>query len=106
MGLIVKKLCLMGDKGRQEAEVLFDSGARRSVIRRDVAEKLSTLINAPAPAHAPLKFRLADGKTELTTFTVADICGISKGFSLEPDFYTTGKVSGWCRVVPFIISKR
>ncbi|MEW6536905.1 MAG: retropepsin-like aspartic protease [Candidatus Auribacterota bacterium] len=69
MGLILKRLIVTGDKGKMETEVLFDTGARRSVIRKDIAEKLATLINAPEP----LKFRLADGKTGLTTSIVADI---------------------------------
>jgi len=69
MGLIIKKLEVMGDKGETEGEVLFDSGARRSVIRRDVAEKIATIVKFPVS----FKFSLADGKTEIKTNLVADI---------------------------------
>lgn len=69
MGLIVKRLEIFGDKGSSEAEVLFNPGARRSVIRKDVAEKISTLIPLPKTA----RFYLADGKTEVTTNFVVNV---------------------------------
>jgi hypothetical protein len=69
MGLIIKQLEVMGDKGQTKAEVLFDSGARRSVIRRDIAEKIATIVKFPIP----FKFYLADGTTQVETNLVADI---------------------------------
>lgn len=69
MGLIIKQLEVMGDKSHTKAEVLFDSGARRSVIRREIAEKIATIVKFPIP----FKFYLADGKTQVETNLVADI---------------------------------
>ena len=40
MGRIVKKLSVQGDKGEKEINVLFDSGASVSVIRKEIAEEL------------------------------------------------------------------
>jgi predicted aspartyl protease len=89
MGLIIKKLNVIGNKGKIEAEVLFDSGARRSVIRKDVAEKIATLIKAPVP----LRFRLADGKTEIVTSTVADIWITINGRTITDQFPVLEKLS-------------
>ena len=43
MGLIVKSLKIQGNKGEKTCTVLFDTGARRSVIRRDVVEDISSI---------------------------------------------------------------
>jgi hypothetical protein len=48
-GLIVKNLDILGDKGSRKAEVLFDSGARSSVVRKDVAEAVATLHTMKKP---------------------------------------------------------
>jgi predicted aspartyl protease len=69
MGLIVKNLEVFGDKGKLKAQILFDTGARRSVIRKDIAEKIATIIKFPFT----FKFFLADGKTNIETDLVADI---------------------------------
>jgi hypothetical protein len=69
MGLIIKKLEVIGDKNKINADVLFDSGARRSVIRKDIAEKITTIVKFPVP----FKFCLADGKTQVETNLVADV---------------------------------
>lgn len=41
MGKIVKQLDFLGDRDTVQLAVLLDSGAGSSIIRRDVAEKLS-----------------------------------------------------------------
>lgn len=42
MGIIREALLVRGDRGEKRLDVLFDSGASRSLIRSDVAEGLST----------------------------------------------------------------
>jgi len=54
MGTILKELEVAGDKGRARLQVLFDTGASRSLIRRDKAEPITTFFKAPIP----LRFRL------------------------------------------------
>lgn len=49
MGMIIKHLKIVGDKGESEALTLFDSGASDSVIRKDVAQKVATIIRLRAP---------------------------------------------------------
>ncbi len=42
MGVVRETLLVKGDKGERRLSVLFDSGASRSLIKSDVARKLST----------------------------------------------------------------
>ncbi|MEW6681132.1 MAG: retropepsin-like aspartic protease [bacterium] len=58
MGLITKKLKVMGDKGEREINCLFDSGASWSFIRKDIQEEIIT----PNPLRQPMFFSLGDGK--------------------------------------------
>ena len=49
MGLIAKRIKLVGSRGEHETEGLFDSGASYSFIRRDIAERLEILLPLPQP---------------------------------------------------------
>ena len=49
MGIVTKRVRLVGSKGEHETEGLFDSGASYSFIRKDVAERLETLLPLPQP---------------------------------------------------------
>ncbi|MBX6422827.1 retropepsin-like aspartic protease [Thermosulfurimonas sp. F29] len=49
MGVIVKRVRLEGSKGEAEVEVLFDSGASMSFIRRGLAERLGLVEVLPRP---------------------------------------------------------
>ncbi len=42
LGVVRETLLVKGDKGERRLSVLFDSGASRSLIKSDVARKLST----------------------------------------------------------------
>ena len=61
MGLIIKKLKVMGDRGEGMVNCLFDSGASWSFIRRDIVEKIAT----PLKMSKPMRFRLGDGNGEI-----------------------------------------
>jgi predicted aspartyl protease len=58
MGILVKQVTLRGDKGQVELDGMFDTGATYSVIRKDIAEQIATVI--------PLDEPIADGGAELT----------------------------------------
>jgi len=49
VGLIAKRIKLVGSRGEHETEGLFDSGASYSFIRRDIAERLEILLPLPQP---------------------------------------------------------
>lgn len=55
---LFKDLEVAGDKGKARIKVLFDTGASRSIMRRDRAESITTFLKAPIS----LKFRLGNGK--------------------------------------------
>jgi hypothetical protein len=57
VGVIRQISCVRGDKGEEELSVLFDSGASRSLIRGDVAKRIST----PRELLIERKFTVADG---------------------------------------------
>ena len=61
MGLLIKKLLIEGQKGKVELDVLFDTGASYSFIKKEIAEKIGILVDLVEPK----KFLLADGKKRL-----------------------------------------
>jgi len=63
MGLITKKLKVMGDKGEEVVNCLFDSGASWSFIRKDIQERIAT----PFSMLKKLRFSLGDGKGNIET---------------------------------------
>jgi hypothetical protein len=59
MGMIEKKLRLIGSLGERETLCLFDSGASVSCIRPDIARDLER----PISLHKPFRISTADEKT-------------------------------------------
>ena len=55
MGIIAKRVRLVGSRGEHETEGLFDSGASYSFVRRNIAERLATL----EPLLQPMSFEMA-----------------------------------------------
>lgn len=88
MGKIVKRLEVLGDKGKGKVEVLFDSGATESVVQKSFAEKLATVISLPKWR----RFLLADGKTEIKTNLVANIMITINGITIDSRFYVLEKL--------------
>jgi predicted aspartyl protease len=73
MGVIIKDIEVEGDKGKAVLRTLFDTGASHSLIRKDKAEQLATIV----PLAHPYRFRLGDGTSEsevregcMLTFTI------------------------------------
>lgn len=67
MGLIIKQLKVMGDKGEAMVNCLFDTGASDSFIRRDIQEKIAT----SSLLREPKVFSLGLRKGRLETNKVA-----------------------------------
>lgn len=57
LGIIKQVLLVRGDKKEEKLSVLFDSGASRSLIKRDIAKELST----PKELLIQRDFTAADG---------------------------------------------
>jgi hypothetical protein len=49
MGLIFKEVALRGDKGKEKFQALWDNDSSESFIRKDLAEKVGTVLNLSAP---------------------------------------------------------
>ena len=84
MGKIEKNLPVCADKGKTNVEVLLDSGASRSLIRRDVANKVVLHF---LEWHKPMIFNGVNGKE---AFSASNYCGIEvemKGKLLGGLFY-------------------
>jgi len=74
MGVVKKRLRVKGDRGERLVEVLFDTGASRSLIRREVAASVSS----PRRIIAPIYATLADGRRpplEMVCEVLVDIDG-------------------------------
>lgn len=57
MGIIEKKLNIIGDKGVENLNVIFDSGSNFSLIKESIAEKICTTQKLPRKS----KFEVGDG---------------------------------------------
>ena len=69
MGLIIKDYTVTGDKGSDTVTALLDTGAAASFIRKDIAERIVTLVTTTPPQ----RFTMADGKGTLTVDQVATV---------------------------------
>ncbi|MBI2467912.1 MAG: retroviral-like aspartic protease [Candidatus Rokubacteria bacterium] len=63
MGMVIKRIRIRGDRGAVSVRALFDIGASRSLVRRDIARKVGRLLRGPRP----WTFQLGDGKGKLQT---------------------------------------
>ena len=84
MRKIIKNLPVYADKGKTNVEVLLDSGACRSLIRRDIANKV---VQHFSKRQKPLVFNGVNGKK---AFSASNYCSIEikmKGKFLDGTFY-------------------
>lgn len=58
MGLIIKEIEIQGDKGKVPVKALFDTGSSNSLIKREIADKIATILKLPTPK----EFLLGDGE--------------------------------------------
>ncbi len=109
MSVLEKEILLIGSKGRRRCRALFDSGSSYSIVRRDIAESLQTLVPLPEREEwtfetarpgdlispelsADLSFRFDDSKALFTDFFVVfDEC--------SEDVIIGAKTLQSCRIV-------
>lgn len=89
MGLLVKRLKVVGDKGEQRLEVLFDTGASASFIRRDVVGGLATTLKLPSPE----VYTLADGVGKLRVNETAVLYLYVNGIRISDNFIVAPRLS-------------
>jgi hypothetical protein len=77
MGLIYKDVLLRGDKGERGFKALMDNGSSESFIRKDLAEKVGTILKLDAPREFEM------GKGTLSVLEATGILSVQvEGFNL------------------------
>lgn len=89
MGLIVKKLRVAGDKGERRLQVLFDTRAGASFIRRDVADRIVTTLRLPSPK----TFTLGDGVGRLRVNETAILYVYVEGVEISDNFIVAPRLA-------------
>lgn len=82
MGMVVKRLRIRGDKGSATVTALFDTGASKSLIRRDVARRVASL----AKVSPPWTFALGDGRGRLRSNEMGVVLFVLNGVSVSHAF--------------------
>lgn len=80
--MVSKRIRIRGDRGHILAEALFDTGASKSLIRRDVAVKVASPLKTPIP----WTFQLGDGKGRLKTNEMVGLFFQLKGVPIAHTF--------------------
>ncbi len=89
MGMVAKRIRLRGDKGSASVLALFDTGASKSLVRRNVAVQLATLLKAPRP----WTFQLGDGKGRLRADEMAGLFFLLHGVPIAHTFIVARHLS-------------
>lgn len=89
VGLIAKKLRVVGDKGERRLEVLFDTGASASFIRRDAVDPIATIVKLPSPE----LYTLGDGVGKLRVNETAVLYVYIDGVRISDNFVVTPRLS-------------
>jgi len=89
VGLIVKKLRVAGDKGERRLEVLFDTGAGASFIRRDVVHRVATILELPSPR----TYTLGDGVGRLRVNETAVLYVHIQGVEISDNFIVAPRLA-------------
>ena len=89
MGLIIKKLRVAGDKGERRLQVLFDTGAGASFIRRDVAGRIATTLELPSPR----TYTLGDGVGRLRVNETVVLYVHIGGIEISDNFIVAPRLS-------------
>lgn len=89
MGILVKQVTLRGDKGQVELDGMFDTGATYSVIRKDIAEQIATVI----PLDEPITLRTSEQSRQLTATHCICLTIWLNGYRLSDEFLVLEELS-------------
>ena len=87
MGAILKNLDVIGIKGKGKFEVLFDTGAARSLVKWSKAEKISSI----SKAIEPLELILGD-KSRMKVDHFANLSFVLNGHRFPHFFYVARRL--------------
>lgn len=89
MGLIIKKLRVAGDKAEHRFNVLFDTGASASFVRRDIANRVATMLKLPAAE----TYTLGDGLGKLRVSETVILHLYIGGIRISDNFVVAPRLS-------------
>lgn len=89
MSIIKRKLKIKGDKGSKVLNVIFDSGATRTVIRKDIAEKFCNIIYFDKPK----SMTVANGENSIKAIGTADFVIYIEGCLVDDNMRVVDKLS-------------
>ncbi|MFQ5881618.1 MAG: retropepsin-like aspartic protease [Candidatus Methylomirabilales bacterium] len=89
MGLIIKRLRVLGDKGERRLQVLFDTGASASFVRQDVVARLATTLKLPSAE----TYTLTDGAGKLRVNETAVLYVYINGIRISDNFIVAPRLS-------------
>jgi len=89
MGILVKPVTLRGDKGQIELDGMFDTDSTYSVIRKDIAEQLATVV----PLDEPIVLRTAEQGRQLTVTHRVVLTIWLNGYRLSDEFIVVEQLS-------------
>lgn len=87
---VMKKTLISGEKNSEAVEILYDTGAARSLIKSSLCERLTQYI---IPLQQSLKLRLADGKNMIEAHSLANLYLGINGYKLPMIFYTVNNLA-------------
>jgi len=87
---ILKKTLISGEKNSEDIEILYDTGASRSLVEYSLCEKLTQYI---IPLQRPLKLKLADGKNTIEANFLVNLYLEINGYKLPMIFYAVNNLA-------------
>ncbi len=89
MGILIKPVTLRGDRGQIHLDGMFDTGSTYSVIRKDLAEQLATII----PLNEPIFLRTAEQGRQLTVTHCVRLTIWLDGYRISDEFMVIEQLS-------------
>lgn len=89
MGIIEQRLKIKGDLDSKDLDVMFDSGASMSVIRKDIAKKICGINYFDKPK----TMILADGKTKIKAIGTCDFITEIDGCEIDDNMRVVDNLS-------------
>lgn len=89
MTVIQKKIKLVGSKGEEEVDAIFDTGSTYSCIQPELAQKLETILQLPEP----MEFGTAKKEEKLTATERVLLNFYLNGLRFSDEFMLISKLS-------------
>lgn len=89
MGIIKKEVTISGFKGEERVTALFDSGSEVTIIKKEIAKKVVSILKLPTPA----SFTMADGSKGMETNNITVLSISINGATINYHVYVVDKLT-------------